>query len=129
MIAKKGMKKGKGSRRPLNKQEMMMMQGDGVWDVIKDVAGKANEFLKKTKILSTVASMVPAQTPYIGKVAQVGAPVLKSLGYGQSGGMAIKSSPIPVMNSMDGPIVGLTSGQAGRGKKKYMKKGMGAIKA
>lgn len=130
MAGKKGMKGGmKGSRRPLNKQQqMMMMQGDGFLDVVKDVAGKANEFLKDTKILSTVAGLIPPQTPYIGKVAQVGAPVLKSLGYGKQMGMGVISTPNGVISTPnpEKPYsvvipVGQNQVQTGAGKRKTLK--------
>jgi hypothetical protein len=57
-----------------------------VWGKIKSVASPVVDFLKRSKILSSVASMIPANVPYIGQLAQVGAPILKSLGMGDGDG-------------------------------------------
>lgn len=49
----------------------------------KEFLGKANNWLKKTHILSTVAGLIPQQTPYIGSIAKPVAVGLKSMGYGK----------------------------------------------
>jgi hypothetical protein len=52
--------------------------GGGFMDFIRGV----NDFLKKHKIVSSVASMIPASVPFVGPAAQALGPVAKSLGYG-----------------------------------------------
>ena len=57
----------------------MPMRGNGffgdVWDGIKSAAGRINDMLKSTKILSTVAGAIPQTL--------AGAPILSTLGYGK----------------------------------------------
>jgi hypothetical protein len=127
MAGKKGMKRG-GRKTMKGKGQ----QGDGFWDSLKSGLSKVNQFLKDTKLLSTVASMPAVQAlPVVGQVASKSAPILQNLGYGQHGG-AILSGPMEPMNTRDGPYVGLTSvmsGKGKRGRKPKQMKGKGLIKA
>lgn len=54
------------------------------WSKIKTIAGPIVDFLKQSKILSSVASMIPASVPVIGQIAQTSAPILRSIGLGES---------------------------------------------
>lgn len=55
---------------------------DDVFNAVKSVAGPVNDFLKSTKVISTIGSLVPNPT------AQAGARVLGQLGYGAFQGKA-----------------------------------------
>jgi hypothetical protein len=56
------------------------------WSKIKTVAGPIIKFLRDNKVISSVASMIPASTPYIGPVAQTVGTVARSLGFGDGVG-------------------------------------------
>lgn len=121
MAGKKGMKGGmKGSRKYSKRPNPnMMMQGDGkIWDTIKNVGSKVNQFLKDTKILSTVAGLVPPSTPYVGAIAQPASVALKSLGYGKRQRGRGPSQIVGIPNMVGGAdgIQGINS-LIGNGKK------------
>ena len=56
------------------------------WSKIKSIASPILDFLKKNKVISTVASMIPASVPYIGAPAQVIGKLAQQFGYGDEGG-------------------------------------------
>ncbi len=71
-------KKAKTMRGPLSQMRGGSWYGD-VWDGIKSVASPVNDFLKKTKIISTVGGLIP----HAG--VQTGAKIAGQLGYGRQG--------------------------------------------
>lgn len=120
MVKKSGMAKRGRPKKRMVQNDMMM--GDGkIWDTIKKGAQAVNKFLKDTKVLSTVASMVPKETPIIGKVASTGAPILKSLGYGNMEGgrigVSLVSTPSGSIKQTYGYPLGLNQ-VSGNGRKK-----------
>lgn len=81
-------KKASASRKPRRRAapKNVMMYGAGFLDSVKEIAGRANKFLKDTKMLSTVGQMalnsglVPAKAaPFVGTATNVA----DSLGYGR----------------------------------------------
>ena len=66
------------------KSKKQVQHGEGpIWDGIKSGLSKANDFLKKSKLISTISGIVPKETPYIGGPAYAIHNVSKALGYGQ----------------------------------------------
>jgi len=55
------------------------MAGAGFWDGLKKFAGKANDFLKQTKIISKAAEALSTRIPQAGVIAETA----KKLGYGK----------------------------------------------
>lgn len=63
------------------------LRGSGLMDTIGDFGAKVNQFLKDSKILSTLAPMIPLPGAGVaGKIAQ-------NLGYGYTGGSVIGGCP------------------------------------
>jgi len=72
-------KKGGRRRRTHHRKHR---KGTGIWDDIKSGASKVNDFLKSSKIISTVGNAL-SNAPYVGPVAGTVGKVASSLGYGK----------------------------------------------
>jgi hypothetical protein len=80
---------------PMSYNQMKALVGGGVmagnffgdlWGKIKKIASPVIDFVRKNKLISSIASMIPASIPYVGPAAQVVGPIASSLGFGDDGG-------------------------------------------
>lgn len=82
-----------GRKRRKSRKKGRGQSGDGVWDDVKKFAGKANDFLKKTKIVSTVGKALK-DVPYVGGVAGTIGSVAEKVGYGKRPSMKGRGSGV-----------------------------------
>lgn len=64
--------------------------GAGALDFFK----KAFNFLKGSKLISTVANLIPPSVPYVGPAAKVVGPIASMLGLGVDGGRRVGGRPV-----------------------------------